>query len=331
MGKPLVCIVGTGGTIASKYDPNLGGHVSAATADDLVASVPELREVAELKIVEHSNVNSALMDSATAFALADTLREVLADEHVAGAVVTHGTATLEETAYLMDLVVSTDKPIVFTGAQRNFDEPDADGPRNLLYAVLVAANPDARGRGVLVALAGEIHAASDVTKSHSELTTCFAGRDGGPVGMVSRRSVTFFSTPGRRIHLDTRRIEDNVQLVRMVQGANGVLLRACIRECVAGIVVEGTAGGNVNAAFYAAICDALAAEIPVVIATRVVSGPTHFGKGYRGSLASLTAKGAIAAGYLSGIKARIVLMAALGATRDRRQLAEIFARAGGVA
>ena len=149
MSKPVVCIVGTGGTIASRFDPLLGGHVSEASARDLVEAVPELDKVAEIRVVEHSNINSALMDTRTAFTLRDTLRRVLADEAVAGAVVTHGTATLEESAYLMDLTLGSEKPVVFTGAQRNADEKDPDGPRNLLYAAMIAADPEARGRGVL--------------------------------------------------------------------------------------------------------------------------------------------------------------------------------------
>jgi L-asparaginase len=329
--KPIVCIVGTGGTIASKYDAALGGHTSAATTEELVAAVPVLRDVAAIRGVEHSNINSALMDSATAFSLRDTLRNVLSDDVVGGIVVTHGTATLEETAYLMDLTVSTDKPIVLTGAQRNFDEPDADGPRNLLYAVMIAAAPEARSRGVLVALGGEIHAAREVTKVHTESLSCFASRDGGPLGLVNKYGVTFLSTPDRRVYIDVDRIEENVQLIRMGQGANDMLLRACIRERVAGIVVEATAGGNVNAPYYEAISAALDAGIPVVVATRVSAGSPHLGKAYRGSFMSLTAKGAISAGYLSGLKARILLMVALGKTRDRAMLAEIFARAGGVA
>lgn len=331
MSRPIVCIVGTGGTIASKYDAALGGHTSAATAQDLAAAVSQLREIADIRVVEHSNVNSALMDTATAFGLGDTLRNVLLDDTVSGIVVTHGTATLEETAYLMDLTVRTDTPIVITGAQRNFDEHDADGPRNLLYAAMVACSRQARGRGVLVAVGGDIHAARDVTKVHTERLTCFAGRDGGPVGLVSARGVTFLSVPECRIHLDTARIEQDVQLVRMGQGANDLLLRACLREGVPGIVVEASAGGNVNVPYYEAICSALEAGIPVVVATRVAAGATHFGKGYRGSLASLTAQGAIPAGYLSGLKARILLMVALGITRDRARLTDIFARAGGMA
>lgn len=329
MGKPLVCVVGTGGTIASKFDPQLGGHASAASARDIVAIVPELAAIADIRVVEHSNINSALMDTATAFGLRDTLRNVLKDESVSGVVVTHGTATLEETAYLMDLTLGSGKPVVFTGAQRNFDEKDADGPRNLLYATMVAAHPDAPGRGVLVALGGEIHSAREATKTNPESLTCFGARDGGAVGRVSKQGVTFLALPQRRIHLEVDHVTENVHVIKMVQGSNDLLFRACVRERVDGIVIEGTAGGNVNAPFYEGACAAMAAGIPVVAGIRLPSGAPHPGKGYKGSWQSLIARGAISSGYLSGIKARILLMVALAHTSDPARLREIFAQAGG--
>lgn len=329
MKKPLVYVVGTGGTIASKYDPKIGGHVSEASVQDLTAAVPELAEAAEIKMVEHSNINSALMDTCTAFGLRDTLRNVLKDKSVAGIVVTHGTATLEETAYLMDLTLGSDKPVVITGAQRNFDEKDPDGPRNLLYAATIAAHPDARDRGVLVALGGEIHSARDATKVNPEILTCFGARDGGAVGAVTKQGVTFFSMPQRRLHLDVDHVKENVHVIKMVQGASDLLFRACVRERVDGIVVEGTGGGNVNLSFYEGICAALEAGIPVVSGIRLPSGAPHPGKGYPGSYQSLISKGAISSGYLSGIKARILLMVALAYTSDRERLREIFATAGG--
>lgn len=329
MSKPLICVVGTGGTIASRYDAKLGGHVSAASAQDLVAAVPALADIAEIRVVEHSNINSALMDSATAFGLRDTLRKVLQDKAVTGVVVTHGTATLEETAYLMDLTVGSDKPIVFTGAQRNSDEKDPDGPRNLFCAVMIAAHPEAGGRGVLAALGSEIHAARDVTKINPEILTCFGARDGGPVGSVTKGGVVFFTLPQRRVHLEINALRENVHIIRMAQGASDLLFRACIDARVDGIVVEGTGGGNVNAPFYSGVCAAIDAGIPVVAGLRLPSGAPHLGKGYMGSYQSLIAKGAISSGYLSGIKARILLMTALGHTRDLKQLREIFAQAGG--
>lgn len=329
MKKPLVYVVGTGGTIASKFDPKLGGHTSAASAQDLVTAVPELNSVADIRVIEHSNINSALMDTPTAFGLRDTLRKVLKDNAVTGIVVTHGTATMEETAYLMDLTLGSDKPVVITGAQRNFDERDPDGPRNLLYATRVAAHPEAPGRGVLVCMGGEIHAARDVVKLNPETLTCFGSRDGGAVGRVSGQNVTFLAQPQRRIHLDVDHVKQNVHVIKMAQGSSDLFFRACVREKVDGIVIEGTGGGNVNVPFYEGACAALEAGIPVIAGLRLQSGAPHPGKGYRGSWQSLINKGAISSGYLSGIKARILLMVALGHTSDPARLREIFAQAGG--
>jgi len=329
MKKPVVCVVGTGGTIASKYDAALGGHVSAASASDLVAAIPELSEVAQVRIVEHSNINSALMDTQTAFGLRDTLRRVLEDDEVAGVVVTHGTATLEETAYLMDLTVGGDKPIVVTGAQRNSDEKDPDGPRNVLCATRIAADPQARGRGVMVALGSEIHSAVDATKVNPERLTCFGARDVGPMGIVTSQGVTFFSMPQRRLHLEVSQIRPDVHIIKMVQGSSNLLFRACVEAKVDGIVVEATGGGNVNLPFYEGVCMAIDAGIPVIAGTRLPSGAPHPGKGYLGSWQSLIRKGAISSGFLSGIKARTLLMVALGHTNDPARLREIFAQAGG--
>lgn len=329
MTKPVVCIVGTGGTIASKYDPALGGHVSAASASDLVAAVPGLSEVAEVRVVEHSNINSALMDSQTAFALRDTLRGVLKDERVSGIVVTHGTATLEETAYMMDLTVGTQKPIVITGAQRNADEKDPDGPRNVLNAVRIAADPNAGGRGVMVALGGEIHSAIDAVKVNPERLTCFGARDGGPIGSVTSSGVSFFGIPQRRLHLEVSHIRPDVHVIKMVQGSSNLLFRACVDAKVDGIVVEGTGGGNMNLPFYEGVCMALRAGIPVIAGARLPSGAPHAGKGYLGAFQSIVREGAISSGYLSGVKARVLLSVALGLTSDREKLREIFAQAGG--
>jgi L-asparaginase len=327
MSKPIVWIVGTGGTIASKYDAKLGGHVAAASAEELVANVPGLTDVAVIRAREHSRVNSAVIDTPTVFGLRDTLREVLRDDAVAGAVVTHGTATLEETAYLLDLTLGAHKPVIVTGAQRDFDEKDADGPRNMLYAAMIAADPAAAGRGVMVCVGGQIHAARDAVKADTLSLDAFTSRDGGKIGMVSKEGIVWFSRPERRLHLDVREVKQNVHLIVNTQGANDLLLRACIEHRVDGMVVDGVGAGNMNLAFYHGVCDALKAGIPVVVSSRHMAGPPCASKGYLGSLRSVMEHGAICAGYLSGIKARILLMVALGQTADRSQLAEIFARA----
>lgn len=327
MAKPIVWILGTGGTIASRFNATLGGHVAAASAEELIAAVPELRELANIRSLEHSKINSPGIDTATVFGLRDKLRRVLADDAVAGAVITHGTATLEETAYMMDLTVGATKPVVVTGSQRDFDERDADGPRNLLQSVAVAADPASADRGVLVVLGGEIHAARDAVKAHTYSVNAFTSRDGGKIGAVSQHGVIYFSRPDRRTLLEVDHVKDNVQLIAMTQGSNDLLLRACIEKRVDGIVVEAVGAGNMNKAFYQAVCDALDAGIPVVISSRHLAGPPHPSKGYPGSFKSVTERGAIPAGYLSGVKARILLMVALARTSGREELRDIFARA----
>jgi L-asparaginase len=135
--------------------------------------------------------------------------------------------------------------------------------------------------------------------------------------------------PQRRLHLEVDRLKDDVHLIKMGQGAGNLLFRACVDAKVDGIVVEATGAGNVNLPFYEGVRMALDAGIPVVAGTRVPSGAPHFGKAYRGSFQSLVDAGAIPSGYLSGIKARILLMVALAHTSDRAKLREIFAQAGG--
>lgn len=323
----VVWVVGTGGTIASRHDPKLGGPVAAASAEELVAAVPGLRAVADIRVAEHSVVNSPRMDTATVVTLRDRLRALLASDEVAGAVVTHGTATLEETAYLLELTLGGDKPVVVTGSQRNADEADADGPRNLLYAARIAVDPASAGRGVMVSLGGEIHAARDVVKAHSAFVNAFTSRDGGRIGMVSNDGVVYFSRPERRVFLDVKQVNANVQFVVMTQGSDDLLLRACIAKKVDGIVVDGVGSGNVNMPFFEAICAALDAGIAVVVSSRHLGGQPHASKGYPGSLKSMLDRGAVSAGYLSGLKARILLMVALSHTRDRAAIRDIFARA----
>ncbi len=330
MKKPLVWIVTTGGTIASRYDTRTGADAPAASGEELVASVPELGQVAEVRVVEHSNVTSDVMETATAFALRDRLRALLADDAVAGVVVTHGTATMEETAYLLDLTLGGEKPVVITGAMRNSVARDADGPRNIFYAAKIAADPAARGRGVLVALGGEIFAARDVVKVHTHRPNAFAAREGGAVGVVSEAGVFFHCAPERRLFLEVDALRENVHLIPVTQGANDLLVRACIAARVDGIVIEGVGAGNVNVPFYRAARDAIAEGIPVVVGVRIFSGAPHRAKGHEGSFVSMLECGAISAGYLSGVKARVLLMTALAHTQDREELAKIFETAGGL-
>ena len=324
--QPLVYIVATGGTIASNYLASEGDLVAPASADDLVSATPELASYAEVRSVQHTNITSDLMDISSVVELGKLVRKLLEDNTVTGVVITHGTATLEETAFFLDLTIKNEKPVVVTGAMRNLSETDADGPRNILYSVLTAAHSDSRGRGVLVCFNGEIYSARDVIKVHSMQVNAYASRDSGPLGMVSKDGLIYFAKPERRIFINVEEISANVQLLKVTQGIDDLLIRACIENDVDGIVIEGIGAGNVNIPYYNAVCDALKADIPLVIGHRMSSGSPFFNKGHNGSFRSMIDKGAIPSGYLSCVKARILLMVALSHTDELETIRHIFSQ-----
>jgi len=295
-----------------------------------VASIPEIAAIADLHVVEHSQVNGYRIDTSTVVALAKRVRALVARDDVDGVVITHGTATLEETAYLLDLLVNSSKPVVITGAQRRFDDAGADGPMNLYCSVRAAADPSSSGRGVLAVFDSRIFSARDVIKVHTHSLAAFAARDGGPIGYASRDGVVYLSRPERRLAFDVDDVARDVQLVKLVQGGNDLLLRACVEAKVDGIVIEGISSGHANDAAVGPIRDALSQGIPVVTVPRILFGGNNVvGTSYAkpGAVHSLIEAGVIAGGYLSGLKARILLMVALARTRNRDELREIFAKA----
>jgi L-asparaginase/Glu-tRNA(Gln) amidotransferase subunit D len=192
------------------------------------------------------------------------VERVLADPAVDAVVVTHGTDTLEETAYLLDLTVASAKPVVLCGAMRTFSDPGSDGPANLTTAVRVAAHRDAAGRGALVVVGEEIHAAARVRKWHTQRLDAF--RSGlGPVGGLDRGRVRFHAPPARGPVLRSRRLVTAVDLHVLAAGSDAAPLRASLARGARGLVLEGTGAGNVPPSVLAAVHAALRAGVPVVV------------------------------------------------------------------
>ena len=332
--RPRIAVVNTGGTILSRFDADRRGWVSSASIDDLVGQVPKVREIAELTAIDVAQVNAYRMDNETALSIARAVAEAAASPAFDGVVVVHGTASMEETAYLLQLTVATDRPIVMTGAQRRFDDVGCDGPQNFVSAVRVAACPEAAGRGVFVVFDGSIHGARDVCKVHNQSLAGFGSRDGGAIGFVTSSQVAFLARPDRRLAFRVPSSPKNVQLIKLAQGSDDLFVRACLGAKVDGIVVEGVGGGGVPDRVYDALCDAIDAGIHVVVVTRLPRGgvvPDGGGGGVgggdyalKGSSGNLLARGAIAGGYLSGLKARILLMVALANGSDRAALTRQF-------
>ena len=328
--KPRVRIFTTGGTIASLPDPATGAVRAAATGEDLLRLVPQLRDVAETEIAPFAAVNGWNVTPTMMFNLAQRVDAALADPSLAGVVVTHGTDTVEETSYLLDLVVRSAKPVVFAVAMRNLAEPGTDAPRNLLDAIRVTVDPASTGRGALLVLNETVHAARYVTKTHTTNPAAFESPDFGPAAVLSSGRVRYLHLPAPRQPIQAGRIEPDVFLYKVAAGADDRPLRWALATGYRGIVIEGTGAGNVPAGVVPGIEAAIGARVPVVLATRCIRGflaSTYGSGGAAGGGHDLMEMGVIPADHVPGQKARIKLMAALGATSDLGEIRRLFAEA----
>jgi L-asparaginase len=321
---PRVHIVATGGTIAMKLDDGRGGALPALRGADLLAAVPDVARIARSSVEEFSNIPSEQMTPDVWLRLARRLQEVVVARDVDGVVVTHGTDTMEETAFFLDLTVEGSVPIVLAGAQRPASAPDADGPRNLRDAIRVAACPDSQGRGVMIVRHGEIHTASEATKVETEELDAFDSRGGTDLGVVQGGDVRFTGTRSPRRQLPLPTSLPRVDIIPMYAGADKVALQATLARGAAGLVIAAVGAGNVNQALFEGIKAALRRNVAVVIATRVPHGLVRPLYAYAGGGGSLREAGAIMAGDLTPQKARVLLMLALASGERGAKLRSRF-------
>lgn len=308
-------LIGLGGTIAMAS--SAGAVVPALGAAQLSAGVPGLAGTgADVEVLDFRQSASASLSFDDMLGLAAVLDAL---DGVDGIVITQGTDSMEETSYLLDLVYHGDTPVVMTGAMRAASLAGADGPANLLAAVRTAVAPDARGRGVLVVMADEIHAAARVRKAHTTSVAAFVSPDGGPLGRVTEGGVRFVNDTGKRPRvplpvLDPRRPRVRVALLTMALGDDGTLIETLLRDDAwHGAVIAGFGGGHVPAGVVPAL-RRLAARMPVVLASRTGAGPLLTSSyGYPGGEVELLAAGLIPAGTLDPLKARVLLYLLLAA------------------
>lgn len=316
--RPSVHVITTGGTIASRRGENLAGR-------ELVSAVPELGDVARITVEEFSSIGSSKMTPAHWLEIGRRVRGALAERpDLDGVVVTHGTDTMEETAYFLHLTLSGTPPVVMTGAMRPPDAPGADGPANLLDAVRAAAAGASRGRGVLVVLNDEIHRAAAVRKAHTTRPDAFVSVGDGPVGEAGPDAVEY-AAPARPGPLRGRFGEalswDRLPPVRVVYsypGADGAGLRGVADGRAVGVVVASVGRGNLSAAQEEAVRTIVQRGVPVVLSSRAMAGPVPVGGGE---------DGVVGAGPLTPQKARVLASLALTETDETEELAELFARA----
>ena len=304
--KPRILVLSLGGTI-TMVPAETGGIAPKLGAEELVASVPALAEVAEIEAHSPLRLPSPSLTPENLVDVARRVEEGFA-EGADGAVIIQGTDTIEESAFLLDLLVAGDKPVVVTGAMRGADAPGADGPANLLSSIIVAAAPETCGLGTVAVLNYDIHAARFVQKSHTALPSAFSSPLVGPIGVVAERRPRVFARVERTPTWPAAKGPPApVALVKWPMGEDGRLLAALPGLGYRGVVIEGMGAGHVPADAAPLLGD-LAARIPVVLASRAMTGPV-FSKtyGYPGAEIDLIRRGLVPAGYLSGLKARLLL------------------------
>ena len=330
MSLPHIAIASLGGTISMTPDEAAGGVTPVLTAAQLVAAVPGLSDVAHI-VVAHTlfQLPSASISCENVLTALKWASDQV-DMGATGVVLTQGTDTIEETAYLMDLYWRRPEPLVVTGAMRPPRAAGADGPGNLLAAVLTAASAQSRQRGVLVAMNDVIHAARYVRKRHTTAVQAFESPETGPQGMVIEGTVRYFHAVAPRAPqlpeppMDMQNVR--VAIVQTWLGDTGELADMVRQAGYDGLVIAGQGGGHVPFAFaerFETLCQAM----PVVVATRAGAGPALSATyGYVGSEVDLTRRGALMSGWLTPPKARTLLWALLASGTPREALAEAWAQ-----
>ena len=324
MSLKKILIVFTGGTFSMKIDEKTGGAVPSYSGEELLEKIPQAKELADITCYDFGKYPGPHMTPELMFKLSNTIKDLIKNDEYSGVIITHGTDTLEETAYLLDLTIKTEIPIVLIGSMKNSSEPDWDGPRNLTDAIHVCLDENCRNLGVLVCLNSEVNAASEVTKTYTDEIDTFRSLDFGALGLIEDGKVTINRPPFKLETVQPDKIVSNVDMLTVYAGMNEKFFKYSVDSGVEGIVVEALGVGNVPPAAFEGIKYAVEKNIPVVLVSRCPAGETLDIYSYPGAGKWLHSIGVMFAEYLNGQKARIKLILALGKTRNKEELRKIF-------
>jgi L-asparaginase len=309
----MILLLFTGGTISMQRDPAAGGNVPAHGGETLVGFAPGLGEIAPYRIENWAKLPACHLGPDQLWGLRDRVGEVARSGEVTGIVVTHGTDTIEETAYLLARTLPATVPVAITGAMRTSSDDDWDGPRNLVDAARVSASPSSAGRGVMVVFQGDIFAGETAVKTHATALTAFSAPHAGPIGRVAGGRVAYEGPPAERPPvLQPGGLTARVALVSLVVGDDGTMLDLARPEHD-GVVVVAFGSGNMPPGAVPALRRWLDDGKPVVLATRCPQGQVTPIYAFDGGGARTVAMGAIPAGPRTPSQARMELVLALSA------------------
>ncbi|MBT8387062.1 MAG: asparaginase [Ignavibacteria bacterium] len=319
-----ILIVFTGGTFSMMMDKESGGAVPHFSGEELLKMIPGVKDLAHISFYDFGKYPGPHMTPEFMLNLSKSIKEKLNKNKYSGIIITHGTDTLEETAYLLDLTIKNEIPIVVTGSLKNSSAPDWDGPKNLIDSVAVCLNSNSKNMGVLVCMHGEINAASEVTKIFSDEVNTFQSLDFGSLGFVQNEKVIYNRLPQHLEYIDTEKINTNIDLLTVYAGMDEKFFKLSADSGAEGLVVEALGIGNVPPKTFEGIKYVIEKKIPVILVSRCPAGETDYIYSYPGAGKHLHDLGVIFTDYLNGQKARIKLMLALGKCEDNISLRKVF-------
>ncbi|MBU2444900.1 MAG: asparaginase [Bacteroidetes bacterium] len=319
-----VVIIFTGGTISMRIDEKTGGAVPYLSGKEIINLIPGINQLADIEIYDFGKYPGPHMTLELMMNLKNIVNSIITREDVEGIIITHGTDTLEETAYLLDLTTNSTKPIVVTGAMRNASEPNWDGERNLVDSIDVVLNENCHNLGVLVCLNSEINAASEVTKIFSDEVDTFKSLDFGALGFVGGGKIVLNRIPRRREYISSDRIEGNIDLILVHADMSEKFFKFSADSGIKGVVVEALGVGNVPPKAFDGIKYIREKNIPVVLTSRCPAGETMDIYGYYGAGKWLKEIGVIFSDHLNGQKAKIKLGLLSGLEKREEEIKKWF-------
>lgn len=322
--KKRIAAIFTGGTISMKVDERLAAAIPALSSEEIMSMVTNIDRVADVEVITYGSFPGPHMTPNHIWDLATLVKETLSRDDIDGVVITHGTDSLEETAYFLDLNINSSKPIVMVAAMRNSSELGYDGPSNLSSAICTATSEDSREKGVLIVLNNEVNSARETTKSHTLSLDTFKSLEFGPLGIVDNDEVIFYRNIIKHEHIESDHFVNEVDLIKSYVGIDSKYMTFALESGTKGFVIEAMGRGNVPPGLVPGIKQAIEKNIPVVIVSRCPMGRVLDSYGYPGGGKDLRNLGAIFGGNLNGQKARIKLMLALGKTNDLAEIKSIF-------
>ncbi|QOY77513.1 asparaginase [Staphylococcus aureus] len=315
-------VIHTGGTISMSQDQS--NKVVTNDINPISMHQDVINQYAQIDELNPFNVPSPHMTIQHVKQLKDIILEAVTNKYYDGFVITHGTDTLEETAFLLDLILGIEQPVVITGAMRSSNEIGSDGLYNYISAIRVASDEKARHKGVMVVFNDEIHTARNVTKTHTSNTNTFQSPNHGPLGVLTKDRVQFHHMPYRQQALENVNEKLNVPLVKAYMGMPGDIFSFYSREGIDGMVIEALGQGNIPPSALEGIQQLVSLNVPIVLVSRSFNGIVSPTYAYDGGGYQLAQQGFIFSNGLNGPKARLKLLVALSNNLDKAEIKSYF-------